>query len=73
MADIKNYVSNYSGDQLDAAIAVLGSLKTMFFSQSEFNKFKEQFNDKMLALSKEVNEVLDKQMIWEELPEDQNK
>lgn len=73
MADIKNYVSNYSGDQLDAAIAVLGSLKTMFFSQSEFNKFKEQFSGKMQTLSNEVTEVLNKQMIWEQLPEDQNK
>lgn len=54
MAETKNYVSKYSGDQLDAAIAVLGSLGTMFFSQADFNKFKQQFNAKMDELENDV-------------------
>lgn len=58
MAEIKNYVSKYSGDQLDAAIAVLGSLETMFFSQERFNAFKEDFNRKMTDLNGEVGKLL---------------
>lgn len=54
MAETKNYVSNYSGDQLDAAIAVLGSLRAMFFSQSDFEKFINQFNTKMAGLTSDV-------------------
>ena len=60
MAEIKNYVSKYSGDQLDAAIAVLGSLETMFFSQERFNEFKEDFNKKMTDLNNEVGKLLSK-------------
>ena len=59
MAEIKNYVSKYSGDQLDAAIAVLGSLETMFFSQSDFKKFVSQFNTKMDTLNNDVKSLLD--------------
>lgn len=54
MAEIKNYVSKYSGDQLDAAIAVLGSLGTMFFSQDDFKAFIQQFNTKMDELTMDV-------------------
>ena len=59
MAEIKNYVSKYSGDQLDAAIAVLGSLETMFFSQSNFEEFKAEFNKKMGELNAEVTKLVD--------------
>ena len=59
MAETKNYVSKYSGDQLDAAIAVLGSLETMFFSQSDFEKFVSQFNTKMGTLNNDVKSLLD--------------
>ena len=58
MAEIKNYVSKYSGDQLDAAIAVLGSLETMFFSQSNFEEFKTKFEEKMNNLNGEVGKLL---------------
>ena len=58
MAEIKNYVSKYSGDQLDAAIAVLGSLETMFFSQDDFKDFKAKFDEKMTNLKGEVEKVL---------------
>ena len=58
MAEIKNYVSKYSGDQLDAAIAVLGSLETMFFTQSKFEEFKTKFDEKMTNLNGEVGKVL---------------
>lgn len=54
MAETKNYVSKYSGDQLDAAIAVLGSLGTMFFSQDDFKDFIRQFNTRMDELEKDV-------------------
>lgn len=60
MAEIKNYVSKYSGDQLDAAIAVLGSLGTMFFSQADFNDFKQQFNTKMDELMMDVEAMKNK-------------
>lgn len=60
MAETKNYVSKYSGDQLDAAIAVLGSLGTMFFSQADFNDFKQQFNTKMDELTKDVEAMKNK-------------
>lgn len=60
MAEIKNYVSKYSGDQLDAAIAVLGSLGTMFFSQDNFKDFIQQFNTKMGELTKDVEAMKDK-------------
>ena len=59
MAETKNYVSKYSGDQLDAAIAVLGSLETMFFSQSDFEKFVSQFNTKMDTLNNDAKRLLD--------------
>ena len=58
MEEIKNYVSKYSGDQLDAAIAVLGSLETMFFTQSKFEEFKTKFDEKMTNLNGEVGKVL---------------
>lgn len=60
MAETKNYVSKYSGDQLDAAIAVLGSLGTMFFSQSDFEGFIKQFNLKMDELTNDVGLMEDK-------------
>lgn len=59
MAETKNYISNYSGDQLDAAIAVLGSLETMFFSQKDFKDFKDDFDDKMTELNWNVKTVLE--------------
>lgn len=58
MAEIKNYVSKYSGDQLDAAIAVLGSLETMFFSQENFKAFIREFDKKMTKLNGDVGELL---------------
>ena len=60
MAEIKNYVSKYSGDQLDAAIAVLGSLETMFFSQERFTAFTREFDKKMTNLNEEVGKLLSK-------------
>lgn len=59
MAEIKNYVSKYSGDQLDAAIAVLGSLETMFFSQEDFEAFTKKFNTQMTELKVEVTKLMD--------------
>lgn len=59
MAEIKNYVSKYSGDQLDAAIAVLGSLDTMFFSQEKFSAFTEDFDTQMTELKNKVKELMD--------------
>lgn len=58
MAEIKNYVSKYSGDQLDAAIAVLGSLETMFFSQEDFAAFTKDFNTQMTELKNKVAELM---------------
>lgn len=73
MAEIKNYVSKYSGDQLDAAIAVLGSLETMFFSQERFNAFTEDFNRKMTELNGDVKNLLElaksKTILYEEIKE----
>ena len=60
MAETKNYVSKYSGDQLDAAIAVLGSLGTMFFSQDDFKDFIRQFNTRMDELSDDVGAMTSK-------------
>lgn len=57
MAEIKNYVSKYSGDQLDAAIAVLGSLETMFFSQEDFAAFTKDFDKKMRELKDQVTKL----------------
>ena len=59
MAETKNYVSKYSGDQLDAAIAVLGSLETMFFSQEDFEAFTKKFNTQMTKLKNEVTKLMD--------------
>lgn len=48
MADtVNSYVSKYSGDQLDAAIAALGSLQQLFASKADFEKFVEEFTAKM--------------------------
>ena len=58
MAETKNYVSKYSGDQLDAAIAVLGSLETMFFSQEDFAEFTKDFDKKMRELKDEVTKLM---------------
>ena len=60
MAEIKNYVSKYSGDQLDAAIAVLGSLETMFFPKEGFKEFTREFDKKMSRLNSDVKELLSK-------------
>ena len=60
MAEIKNYVSKYSGDQLDAAIAVLGSLETMFFPKEGFKAFTREFDKKMAQLNRDVKELLSK-------------
>ena len=60
MAEIKNYVSKYSGDQLDAAIAVLGSLETMFFPKEGFKEFTKEFDKKMTQLNSDVKELLSK-------------
>ena len=60
MAEIKNYVSKYSGDQLDAAIAVLGSLETMFFPKEGFKEFTREFDKKMARLNSDVKELLSK-------------
>ena len=76
MEEIKNYVSKYSGDQLDAAIAVLGSLETMFFTQSKFEEFKAKFDEKMTNLNGEVGKVLasvtEKSVYYEEIKEQPN-
>ena len=58
MAEIKNYVSKYSGDQLDAAIAVLGSLETMFFSQEDFAAFTKDFDTQMRELKDKVTKLV---------------
>ena len=58
MTDTKNYNSKYSGDQLDAAIAVLGSLNSLFFSVTDFGNFVDQFNGKMNTLNDDVKELL---------------
>ena len=58
MTDTKNYNSKYSGDQLDAAIAVLGSLGSLFFSVTDFGNFVDKFNDKMNTLNDDVKELL---------------
>lgn len=57
MAETKNYISQYSGDQLDAAIAVLGSLDAMFISPEIFSEFKKGFDENMANLSGSVNEA----------------
>ena len=59
MAEIKNYVSKYSGDQLDAAIAVLGSLEAMFFSQEDFAAFTKDFDRQMGELKDKVTKLVD--------------
>ena len=73
MAEIKNYVSKYSGDQLDAAIAVLGSLETMFFSQENFKAFIGEFDKKMTKLNGDVTSLLElaksKTILYEEIKE----
>lgn len=58
MAETKNYISKYSGDQLDAAIAVLGSLKTMFLSPSDFAAFSHEFKIEMADLKADVDTMI---------------
>lgn len=55
----KNYVSKYSGDQLDAAIAALGSLESLFFSVKDFQDFVDQFNTKMDTLNDDAQKLLE--------------
>ena len=55
----KNYTSKYSGDQLDAAIAALGSLESLFFSVTKFQDFVDQFKTKMGELNGDVTSLLD--------------
>lgn len=73
MAEIKNYVSKYSGDQLDAAIAVLGSLETMFFPKEGFTAFIREFDKKMTNLNGDVKSLLElaksKTILYEEIKE----
>ena len=73
MAEIKNYVSKYSGDQLDAAIAVLGSLETMFFPKEGFKAFTREFDKKMTQLNGDVKSLLElaksKTIFYEEITE----
>lgn len=71
MAEINvttNYISKYSGDQLDAAIAALGSLSNLFITQTQFKNFIygtndengehiEGFNEKMDTLNKNVSQL----------------
>lgn len=66
-----NYISNYSGDQLDAAIAVLGSLKNLFITKEEFDNFRygktdedgkvteEGFDTRMKTLNDNLSRLLD--------------
>lgn len=44
---VNTYTSKYSGDQLDAAIAALGSLQELFASKADFDKFVQEFTAKM--------------------------
>lgn len=44
---VNSYVSKYSGDQLDAAIAALGSLQEWFASKADFEDFVKKFTAKM--------------------------
>ena len=50
MAETKNYVSKYSGDQLDAAIAVLEVWDLS--SRKRFQDFIRQFHTRMDELEK---------------------
>lgn len=74
MAEINattNYISNYSGDQLDAAIAALGSLKDLFITKEEFDNFRygktgedgkiieEGFDTRMKTLNENLSRLLD--------------
>lgn len=76
MAEIKNYVSKYSGDQLDAAIAVLGSLETMFFPKEGFKAFTTEFDKKMTQLNEDVGKLLSKVTVksvyYEQIDEQSN-
>lgn len=59
MAEVKNnYISKYSGDQLDAAIAALGSLDKLFITTKQFTDFKTQFDSKMSDFSIEISKAL---------------
>lgn len=64
MAETKNYVSKYSGDQLDAAIAALGSLESMFASKADFDKFQKAFTAKMNEFIAAANKAT---IVYEEI------
>lgn len=44
---VSSYTSKYSGDQLDAAIAALGSLQNLFASKADFDNFVKEFTARM--------------------------
>ena len=52
------YASKYSGDQLDGAIAVLGSLKTMLITRSEFKTFSDKYNQSLEDFKNAANSTL---------------
>lgn len=52
------YASKYSGDQLDGAIAVLGSLKTMLITRSEFENFSAKYNQSLEDFKNAANSTL---------------
>lgn len=52
------YASKYSGDQLDGAIAVLGSLKTMLITRSEFENFSAKYNQSLEDFKNTANNTL---------------
>lgn len=63
MAESKVYVSQYSGDQLDAAIAALGALESKFASKKDFENFKSQFT----VLMNKFIDAANKTLIYEEI------
>lgn len=52
------YASKYSGDQLDGAISVLGSLKTMLITRSEFKTFSDKYNQSLEDFKNAANSTL---------------
>lgn len=53
------YASKYSGDQLDGAIAVLGSLQTMLITRSEFENFSAKYNQSLEDFKNTANSTLE--------------